>query len=108
MPKKSIPEEVQEQVRAIVNGFNRDVFADSGRSFIPRFKGNHLYLDMEAIDSVGPICRLKYTGDMKKWQFAIYKFSSGQYDPEEWFFPGEEFVDGTVEGAMKAGAKAYD
>ena len=58
--------------------------------------------------SVGPICRLEYVGDMKKWQFAIYKFSSERYDPEEWFFPGEEFVDGTVEGAMKAGIKAYD
>ena len=29
-------------------------------------------------------------------------------DPEEWFFAGEEFADGTVEGAMKAGVIAYD
>ncbi|HEX9839103.1 MAG TPA: hypothetical protein VGA72_07145 [Anaerolineales bacterium] len=31
-----------------------------------------------------------------------------KYDPEEWFFPGEELVDGTVVGAMKAGMVAYE
>jgi hypothetical protein len=45
---------------------------------------------------------------MDNWDFAIYKYSDNCYDPEEWFFPGEEFVDGTVTGAMKAGMKAYD
>ena len=30
-----------------------------------------------------------------------------QYDPEEWFFPGAGDVNGTIEGAMKAGLKAY-
>ncbi len=108
MPTKSIPNDVREQVKAIVDQFNRDVFIDSDRSYIPRFRGKYLYLDREDFGSVGPICRLEYTGDMKKWQFAIYKFSSERYDPEEWFFPGEEFADGTVEGAMKAGVKAYD
>ena len=33
---------------------------------------------------------------------------SEKYDPEEWFFPGEEYVDGTVTGAMKAGMAAYE
>ena len=107
MPTKSIPKEVREQVKAIVDRFNRDVFADSERSYIPRFRGKYLYLDREDFGSVGPICRLEYTGDMKKWQFAIYKYSSERYDPEERMFPGGEFVDGTVEGAMKAGEQAY-
>ncbi len=96
MPAKSIPKEVREQVKAIVDRFNRNVLADSERSYIPRFRGKHLYLDREDFGSVGPICRLEYTGDMKEWQFAIYKYSSEQYDPEEWFFPGEQFVDGTI------------
>jgi hypothetical protein len=30
-----------------------------------------------------------------------------RYDPDEWFFPGSEFVDGTLQGAMKAGLEAY-
>ena len=44
---------------------------------------------------------------MQKWSFAIYKYSDEQYDEEEWFFPGSEHVDGTIEGAMKAGLEAY-
>jgi hypothetical protein len=44
---------------------------------------------------------------MDNWKFAIYKYSSGNYDPEEWLFPGYGFVDGTVEGAMNAGLEAY-
>ncbi len=108
MPTKSIPKEVREQVAAIVDCFNRDALANSERSYIPRFRGKYLYLDREDFGSVGPICRLEYTGDMKNWEFAIYRFSSERYDPEECFFPGAEFVDGTVEGAMKAGVMAYD
>ena len=56
---------------------------------------------------VGPICRLTYTGDMQQWEFAIYKYSDERYDPEEGFFTGAEEVDGTIEGAMCVGLKAY-
>jgi len=45
---------------------------------------------------------------MKKWRFAIYKYSSDRYDPQETWFPGFELFDGTVEGAMRAGDKAYE
>jgi hypothetical protein len=41
------------------------------------------------------------------WEFAIFKWSTERYDPDEWFFPGAEYVDGTVEGAMMAGLHAY-
>ncbi len=108
MPKKSIPKELREQVQAIVDKFNRDVFAGSERSYSSRFRGKYLYLDRNDFGTDGPICRLEYTGDTKNWQFAIYKYTSNRYDPEEWFIPGEEFIDGTVEGAMKAGLVAYD
>jgi len=50
---------------------------------------------------------LKYTGDLTKWEFAIFKYSREIYDPEEWFFPGSQYVDGTIEGAMRAGREAY-
>ena len=55
-----------------------------------------------------PICRLTWNGKMDNWDFANYKYSSEQYEPEEWFFPGAEFVDGTVTGAMQAGMVAYE
>ena len=44
---------------------------------------------------------------MDNWEFAIYKYSSNAYSPAE-FFPGIEFVDGTIEGALNAGDEAYD
>jgi hypothetical protein len=44
---------------------------------------------------------------MDKWEFAIFKWSSEKYAPNEWMFPGSEFVDGTIEGAMRAGLEAY-
>jgi len=72
-----------------------------------RFRGNYLYLDRSDYGQIGPICRLKYTGDMENWEFAIFKWSSERYDPKEWMFPGSEHVDGTIEGAMMAGLLAY-
>ena len=54
-----------------------------------------------------PVARLTYTGDMKKWEFAIFKWTRERYDPDEWFFPGSNLFDGTIEGAMKAGLEAY-
>ena len=38
---------------------------------------------------------------------SIYKYSSNRYDPDDWFFPGFNHVDGTVEGALKAGEEVY-
>ena len=107
MPAKSIPQDVREQVMATVDRFNREVLADSDRAYVPRFRGRYLYLDRRDSGSVGPICRLEFTGEMKKWKFAIFKYSSERYDPEERMFPGGEFVDGTVEGALKAGLMVY-
>ena len=44
---------------------------------------------------------------MDDWDFAIYKYSTEKYDLDECMFPGDQFVDGTIEGAMKAGLQAY-
>jgi hypothetical protein len=44
---------------------------------------------------------------MNGWDFAIFKWSTETYDPDEWMFPGSDLVDGTVEGAMRAGLEAY-
>lgn len=77
-------------------------------SYVPRFRGTYLYLDRIGQDGFPyQICRLKWTGDISNWDFAIYRHSRNFYDPDEWFFPGAEEVDGTVEGAMRAGLKAY-
>lgn len=106
MSAKRIPDEIKAQVNEIVARFNEGS-GDPTCFYATRFRGSYLYLDRSDFGQIGPICRLKYTGDMSNWEFAIYKYSSGRYDPDEWIFPGDEYVDGTVEGAMRAGLEAY-
>lgn len=120
MPKASILPEIQTEVQKLIDEFNRVNLKESTsllntfspgkvkRGYSARFKGRYLYLDRTDRSEPLPICRLTWNGKMDNWGFAIYKYSSEKYDPEEWFFPGEEFVDGTVTGAMKAGMVAYE
>jgi len=107
MTSKSIPKEIQDQVNEIIADFNRKRFGKSGRGYQARFRGRFLYLSRTDWGRPSPICRLTYTGQMDGWEFAIYKYLDEVYDPDEWFFPGADKVDGTVVGAMEAGLKAY-
>ena len=120
MPKATIPPEIQTEEQKLVDEFNRTNLKESTsllnaffpskvkRGYSARFKGKYLYQDRTDRYEPLPICRLKWNGKMDNWDFAIYKYSNEKYDPEEWFFPGEELVDGTVAGAMKAGMAAYE
>ena len=108
MSKTKLTPEIKLQVDAIITRFNVEQLR--GRPwahYVPNYKGSYLYLGHQNGARFDPICRLTYTGDMQQWGFAIYKYSDGSYDPEEWFFPGAEEVNGTIEGAMRAGLKAY-
>jgi hypothetical protein len=100
MGTKAIPDDMVAQ-------FNRQTFRDSALRYVPRYKGVYLYLDRCDFGEPRPICRLRYTGKLEEWEFAIYKYSDGRYDPEEWMFPGSEHSDGTIEGALRAGLQAY-
>jgi len=121
MPKKqAIPIEIQEEVQKLIDEFNNSELKESTsllsaffskkikRGYSARFRGKFLYLDRTDRNEPLPICRLTWNGKMDNWDFAIYKYSSDKYDSEEWFFPGEEEVDGTVTGAMNAGMVAYE
>ena len=107
MSKKDIPDDIKEQIEQIIQNFNSKILKDSNRYYKPRYKGKNLYLDRYDYGRITHICRLGYTGDINDWDFAIFKYSSESYDPTEWFFPGVDEVDGTIEGAMKAGLEAY-
>lgn len=107
MKNKGIPDEVKENVEKIIEQFNRKTFSRDDCFYQARFKGKYLYLDRCDYGNVGRICRLTYTGNMVDWKFAIFKWSTQAYDPREWMFPGRSSVDGTIEGALKAGLEAY-
>jgi len=109
MTKTAIPKEIQEEVVKIIDDYNHETFHDyiEDLSYFPEFKGKFLYLKRKEFGQISPVVRLTYTGDIKDWEFAIFKWSREQYDPDEWFFPGVQHVDGTIEGAMKAGMEAY-
>jgi hypothetical protein len=107
MSTNAVPVEVRDEILRIIAQFNEEVLAGSERRYVPRFKGKYLYLDREDFGTVGRICRLEYIRRKRLWEIAIYKYSTDRYDPEEWFFPGSELVDGTIEGALKAGMQAY-
>jgi hypothetical protein len=104
---RGIPDEVKTEVEARVEHFNTTVLRNPHCVYVPRYRGKFLYLDRQDDGRLSPICRLEYTGNMEDWSFAIYKYSDERYDTEEWFFPGSEHVDGTIEGAMQAGLEAY-
>jgi hypothetical protein len=106
MAKSPIPAPVSEEAARMIDRFNKKL-AKTGYRYVPRFKGKFLYLDRDDSGTVGPICRLEYLGGKRGWSFAIYKYSDDCYDADEWMFPGSECVDGTIEGAMKAGMQAY-
>ena len=107
MPKKGIPDDIRQRADAIVDQFNRTVINNPYQYYLTRYKGNFLYLDRADFGRRGAICRLTYSGKFDEWEFAIFKYSSDTYDSSEWFFPGSEYVDGSIEGAMKAGLAAY-
>lgn len=103
---KRIPKEIKQHIEKIVADYNIRM-TDEFYHYVTRYKNNYLFFDRKDPYGISPICRLEYTGNMNKWEFAIYKYSSDFYDPEEDFFPGAQYVDGTIIGAMKAGLAAY-
>jgi hypothetical protein len=103
----ALPIEVREAALRAIEQYNRKELAGTGCRYLPRFRGRYLYLDRDDDGTVGHICRLEYAGPRHGWYFAIYKYSRDGYDEEDWFFPGNEFVDGTIEGALEAGMEAY-
>ncbi len=107
MPRTRIPDAIKTQVADRIAAFNREVLQDPHVSYQPRYQGAFLYLDRHDCGQVSHICRLTYTGTLDRWEFAIYTYSDARYAPDEWFFPGAEQLDGTLEGAMRAGMAAY-
>ena len=110
MAKKEcvIPDVIQREIEVTVQAFNSKYLAKSESKYAARIQGKYIYLSYRHPDGeCDNVCRLTYNGDIKDLDFAIFKYSSEKYDPTECFFPGQQCVNGAMEGAMKAGLKAY-
>ena len=107
MSTKTIPEQIKQWADEVIQQFNEGIIRDPDRYYVARYRGSHLYLDRFDYGIRHRVARLTYTGTTDKWGFAIFKYSDERYDAEEWLFPGSEHVDGTIEGAMRAGLEAY-
>lgn len=84
-----IPEDVKEAVSERVRAFNKA----RKSAFQVEFKGKFCYLSKIAPSFWGravetKLGRLTWTGDIEKWTFDVYKYSSEFYDPNEFMFPG--------------------
>ncbi len=109
MKIRILPKEVKEEILKIIDEFNNeelDLINDFFR-YVAEFKGNCVFIKTKRYKTVSPIARLTYSGDMNNWGFAIYKYSSEKYDKDEFFFPGVEYLDGTMKGALYACNTAY-
>ncbi|MEI7463540.1 MAG: hypothetical protein WCK03_04080 [Candidatus Taylorbacteria bacterium] len=107
-PKTKIPEEIKEQANKIISEFNAATFKkNSGIEYYAVYRTGFLYLNRREGERDGPVARLRYKGSIDTWEFAIFKWSSERYDPDEIFFPGRNQLNGTIEGALKAGNEAY-
>jgi len=104
-----IPKEKKEKILKIIDEFNNeelDLINDFFR-YIADFKGKHVFISIKKYETVYPVARLTYSGDMNNWEFAIYKYSSDEYDNDVFLFPGIEYLDGTIKGALYACNTAY-
>jgi len=102
MAKKIISDEIKEIILKDVENFNKNELTKY-KSFKAEIRGKFIYLKLNG----EPRCRLQYNGDLNSLKFAIYKYSSSNYDSNEFFFPGSNHVDGTIQGALKASLEAY-
>ena len=95
--------EIKKEVQSIVTAFNKK----HKSNFSVRFRSKYVYLDKLDWFNTTKVGRLRLQEDMKSWSFDVFKYSSEQYDPNEFFFPGMGELDGTIEGALRAGLEIY-
>ncbi len=108
MGKKKIPADIIEQAIREIEKYNAANYSPgSGTAYKAYAKGDYLYVDRKEHGRDTKMFRLLFCGKIDNWDFEIFKWSSERYSDDTFFMPGEEFLDGTVTGAMKAADELY-
>ncbi len=105
MKDYTVPIAVQSALQQRVNAFCKQ--SGLNTCYCADARGKFIYLYRLLPEGIERLGRLTYLGDSENMEFAIFKYSSGKYDPKESWFPGVEHIDGTIEGALKAVIQAY-
>lgn len=107
MTKYLIAIELQSEIQRRVDIFCQKEIPDCPCRHIADARGKFIYIQRLFPDNrVQKIGRLTYEGNIDDMKFAIFKFSTEKYHFGE-FFPGMEELNGTMEGAIRAGLEAY-
>jgi len=69
-----------------------------------RFRGDYAYIDADQDGDTWPLCRLRYTGSIDRWGFAIHLASRDGY--EDSFLPNGQPA-GTPEEAIDCACGLY-
>ena len=102
-----LSEEQKELLSQRVETFNKT----NKTNYTVSFKGKFCYISRISQSLFSNIethiGRLTYSGNIESMKFAVFKYSSETYDANEFFFPGAGKLDGTIEGALRAGFELY-
>ena len=109
--RTAIPTEIKAQVQAIVDAYNAEnklqyvvefkgafcYFSRlSKRKFVPRLIGFLFGIRHESNIIESKLARLTWTGNIQKWDLAIFLYSRETYTTDYWGFPGINGFNGTV------------
>lgn len=114
---REIPENVRRALKERLERHAARKWKGLYREIIVRFRRNFAYVDvLEAVaDMKGEkhreseaipthLCRMRYLGDINKWEFAFYKYSDERYEP--CYLPSGSFT-GTPEMCFDCAAVVY-
>ncbi len=85
-------------INSALESFNQE----NGTKFQIIIRGRFVYVFVTDGEIETKVGRMEYHGKPDNWSFAIYKYSSERYHPDEVLYPGFFNLDGTIKGALKA------
>ena len=107
MDDYTVPILIQGKLRDRAYAFSKQL--QDGYRYLSDARGKFIYLArMNPGDKFYTgLGRLTYEGDTENMKFVLRNSSTRKYDPKLQSFPGSQYLDGTIEGALKALTTAY-
>lgn len=102
-----IPLRIQSQLQVRADTFLRMMLPKVTWRIIADCRGKFIYLRRWMPDRTWHnLGRMTYSGDENNMPFALFSLYAGKYDTKA-EFPAAKYLDGTIEGAIKAVLTVY-